>query len=81
MKAVLTIRQHPQHLRLSVIAQANRADGVVSPVPISPREHKLRVRVDNRLLEPHDDVVRVAFVILSNEDDPGEVDAEDVTRL
>lgn len=76
MKEVAAIRHHSQHLAVSVVAQADRTRGgrVVGAV-FRFREGEFRVRVDDGLLEPDDEVVAqpvVVVVVLGYEDNARE---------
>lgn len=73
------VRQHPQHLAVLVVAQADGADGVgVRPVLGPAGERELGVRVDHRLVQPlHPSAAAAALVVvvLGDEDDPRDDDA------
>lgn len=79
VEAVPTIRQHPQHLRFSVLRQAYRAHGVLrgSGAAAPLREDEFGVGVDDGLIEADGAGVLalVILVVLGDEDDPREVDA------
>ncbi|CAH9098181.1 unnamed protein product [Cuscuta epithymum] len=69
------VRQHPEHLRILVLAQAYGTQAVVSRIRAPLRVHEFRVRIDHRLIEPDGAALRRgAVVLLGGEDYAGEVD-------
>lgn len=80
MEEVAALGHHPQHLRILVLAQADRARRAAPDAAADalPREGELGVRIDDARVEPHRRaLVRVAplVVVLGHEDDAGEDDA------
>lgn len=74
------VRQHPQHLPVLVVAQADGANGVgVRPVLGRAGERELGVRVDHRLVQPLHPAgpaaAALVVVVLGDEDDPRDDDA------
>lgn len=76
MEEVAALGHHPQHLRVPVLAEADRAGGAAGARGLL-REGELRVRVDHGLGEA-DGCVPFGLevgVVLGDEDDAGEDDA------
>lgn len=60
---MLTIRQHPHHLDLSILTQTDRAYRI-NRLRNPSRERKLRVRVDHRLIQSNNDVLVLVVVFV-----------------
>ncbi|TYI14899.1 hypothetical protein ES332_A08G152300v1 [Gossypium tomentosum] len=77
MEIVPTLRHHPQHLRIFILAQTDRTSCVnITGIHRSRSiftELELWVRIYNGLVKPHDGVFVV--VVFGNENNPGKVDS------
>jgi len=71
-----TLRHHPQHLRILVLAQTYRARGVNNIIVpcVVPVELEPRIRVYHALVEPHRHAA-ILVLVLRHEDDTWQDDA------
>lgn len=70
MKVVTTLWHHPHHLRFLVLTQADRTRRVIN-IPTTFAVREFRVRVDDTLVKPNDQVLIITLfviVVLSYED-------------
>ena len=78
MEVVPALGHHPQHLRLLVLAQADRARrAIATHIPVPTKVRELGVGVDDALVKPNDVLVTqllLVVVVLGHEDYAGQDD-------
>lgn len=73
VEGVAAIWQHPQHLRLPVFAEADRADGIAATSSVGLGKGEFWVGADDGLVEAAHDVI-VIIIVVGDKDGAGEDD-------